>query len=197
MDGLANMMVVFGAIYFMKQIDMQDEENIFKLRILYYSVQSLILLINFYIYSLIKSKNNQKQIYDVIAPTVSEPNPQGKRKISIAQYDSEKWSEQVKQIVTTTLIVSFIHFKMEAAAPLFIQSFLNPMNLLTKNKLFSAYIMGNDLDRPFPKPPNPFAALLGGGGDDNANEGSGNNTNNNNQDDSDSDSDSEEEKKEK
>jgi len=57
------------------------------------------------------------------------------------------------------VITGFLHYKWQLTAPLFIQCVMNPKNLVS-SPLFSIFVLGKTVHRPFPEPPSPFAALL-------------------------------------
>jgi hypothetical protein len=81
--------------------------------------------------------------------------------MTITEYDKSQIMKAVKQIVTGLCMIGFIHFKWGYVQPLFMQTFMIPMQLF-KNPLFQIFVLsrtGEDLEkRPF-KEENPFAAL--------------------------------------
>lgn len=76
--------------------------------------------------------------------------------MTIHDYDMKELSELIKGSIISILIMVAIHYKWEAVVPLVTQSILGPYRLIGNN-LFKSHVIGQDIKRPFPKPPGLFS----------------------------------------
>jgi len=165
----SKMFVILPAMLLMGQLDLTNPFNVFLLRVAFFSVQAIFLLLAGYMFYLIKFRNDQKKILvpAAAAPSWMSSEPAPPPTETICDYDVGELRKFVTQILLGLAICSFIHFKFEIAQPLFIQTIMAPFTLY-ECALFKIHMLGlseakdSSLKRPFTsKDQNPFAAMFG------------------------------------
>ncbi|CAO3633077.1 unnamed protein product [Cunninghamella blakesleeana] len=155
-----------GFFFFIRQltkyIPLEDSNYLNGIRALYYGSQLTILLLNFYLYTLIGKKNDQT-VLKYVEP--AKPNWDGTTSTdtlivtTFAQYDKDEVVKSLKQSFIGLGMVSFLHFKFGYVQPLIIQAILGFKTfLMTKEArihFFNQSTSSGDLKRPF-KVESPF-----------------------------------------
>lgn len=160
---LSSIGLVLLLVQVSKRFDLTDPSVIFKIRILFYSVQALYLLICAVIYKQIIKRNDQTPVTQTPQPS---PFSTGARPASTVMpakdYDLSELKKMVQQTVLSTLFMTVLHFKFNFVQPLIFQS-IPPMKQLFEAPLTRIYLYGKaatgDLKRPF-KVQNPLESLM-------------------------------------
>lgn len=96
-------------------------------------------------------------------PALGSPPPAAGSEIetTVVDYDLQQLKKVVTQLGMSMAIIGFLHLNWGYTQPLFIQSFMGPINLF-KHALVKIYLLGetgNIENRPFEEP-NPLAAFM-------------------------------------
>lgn len=161
--GMGNMVFMMPLLYMSNKIDFKDSpENVFYLRVCFYTCQALTLIGCLVMFLKIKGKPNETQVKvpPPAAPAFAQPpTPPATQIMTAQEYDISQLRKIATQVCMTLCIISFLHFKWELTAPLILQSVMTPKSLVG-SQLFAHYFMGKDVVRPFPEEPNPLAQLM-------------------------------------
>lgn len=145
-------MLIFPAVlYFSKQIDLKDPDNIQKCQIFFGSVVLLILSVYFVIYQMVNLKNDNKVIYVPPKPQPKLPfglgpepepfKPSDFTKTSYKEHETKQLKEAVQQLLFSAGISFFLGYKFQIYLSLIVQGITLPLNLLDA-VLFKKYILG-------------------------------------------------------
>lgn len=162
------MLVVMPLLYWSNRIDFKDADNLFNLRVCFYTAQALTLLGIAVLFFKIKSTPNETKVKVPPPPTPSfaqPPTPPSTVIMTAQQYDLHELRKVAQQTLLTLCIISFLHFKWELTAPLCMQSVMTPKVLLS-SPLFKGYFLGAAVTRPFPVEANPLQQLMNPQADD-------------------------------
>ncbi|EWM20889.1 Ankyrin repeat-containing domain protein [Nannochloropsis gaditana] len=140
-------MLVMLPIFFMAQKVTYTDDLVNILRISYYAVQAVTLLVAYvYIRNKIMAANDRTPIYlpPVALPFGMGPAADNPRPKETSYFDHEM--EQLNTLIRSTLIgvamVSFMHWKMGVKPVLLLQTLMGPMNLMD-NGLVKKYVLGS------------------------------------------------------
>jgi Phosphate transport (Pho88)/Myc amino-terminal region len=70
---------------------------------------------------------------------------------TVVEYDLKQANSMQSGLIFNMALNWFLHFKMQQVQPLFIQSATGLLNMLY-SPLFQVYVLGRNLERPFPNP---------------------------------------------
>merc|ERR1711991_130915 len=155
--------LILPLVFLTRGIDFTEPTKLLMLRVGFGLAQAVILGITFLIQAKINQKKgdeaHQKEI-EVPGPKVPFSNEEPPvRKMTVYEYDMEKWNEALKQSLIQLAILGFFHYKWQAAVPLVTQFVMGPMKLYG-SELFQIYIMGAKIERPFPAPKSPWGDMM-------------------------------------
>jgi len=157
-------------LYFMNKIDFTDEQNLFRLRMVFGVVHGLLFAIIGFIYWRIHSNNDQREIQVPAVTASGAADPSKPPTVTtVKRYDLEQLRKLLTQLAMGTGISGLIHWKFGVTPPLFIQSVMNPYQN-SQNPLVKYYLLGDRspeiAQRPWKadQPQNPLMSLFGGGG---------------------------------
>lgn len=160
--GMGNMLVMMPVLYLSNQIDYTEGDNLLYLRVAFCISQVLTLVGCAILYFKIKAKPNLVQVVvkAPVPPFGAPETPPKPDKMTTTQYDIRELRKIATQVAMSFCITGFLHYKWALTPPLFIQCVMTPKNLFA-SPLFGIFIMGQTgVERPFPEPPSPFAALM-------------------------------------
>ena len=121
---VSNIGVMLLSNYICKRLDMTDPKIIDYLRIFYVSMNALTYLIYTYIKVQIKKQNN----------------------LATIKYKNQK--SPMKGFYTSWLMMAGMHLYMKYTQPL-VQQGISPIKACVEHDLFKAYILGQEVQRPF------------------------------------------------
>ena len=162
-------LVILPVVYLCRGIDFTIGNRLLFLRIGFALLQACNFGFMFYLRSKIQAKNDEGEVLVPAAVSPfggdSEETPEP-TKTTVKEYDLGKWYEAIKGSVIGLALISFFHYKWGAFVPLITQFIMIPTKLYGDN-LFKSHILGEEVARPFPKPPGMFDAFKGlAGGDE-------------------------------
>ena len=159
MAGLMNFVYWISAIFIIRTIDFTNENNVWMLRCMFASVQSLVWLMLIFLAIRVSLKNNPIQVTvfetSIFAAAVDE---QKKTVMSVKQYHMSQLQAMMYKIGLATVIVCGIHYKWELMPPLVMQCIMNPSQIYS-SPLFKIHVMGEseadhtipwEVQKPFP-----------------------------------------------
>merc|ERR1711991_38961 len=147
------------AFYMSSSINFTVPHNLFMLRVLYGVSIAAQLITGVLVYLAIQKKNDQTKL-DI--PAVGNvPASQ----MTVHDFDMAEVKKYLQGIAFGVLFSLFIHLKMEAPVPLFINIFFGlfkfwEWQMVRLNLLGESGADFAELRRPFPVPPSPFAGLM-------------------------------------
>ncbi|ORX42780.1 hypothetical protein DM01DRAFT_265311 [Hesseltinella vesiculosa] len=156
-----NIAFFFAVRQAIKYFGLEKPEYLMGFRILYYGVQILVVLLSFYIISIINTKNDQTVLryVDPAKPGWDGVETQDTLVVttfagkSLIEYDKQEVFKAMKQSAMGIAMVSFLHFKFGYIQPLVIQSLLGIKAFFTTKEarihLFHESTKSGDLKRPF------------------------------------------------
>jgi len=160
---MTDIWVLLPTMLVMSQIDWTKPENVLYVRVLYCLAQLFSLAVSAYIYQQITQKHDQRNI--LVAPAASFGQAAAPaEEQTVEAYDTAQLKKAAMQILTGTAIVGVIHLKFGMIQPLFMQTIMNPMQLV-KSPLFQIFVLGKKgevEERPFKEPVNPLMSALSG-----------------------------------
>uniref|UniRef100_A0A7S1XIY9 Inorganic phosphate transporter n=1 Tax=Erythrolobus australicus TaxID=1077150 RepID=A0A7S1XIY9_9RHOD len=169
--GVRDMAAVLAVMSYMKNVDQEDPTVILVCRCVYGAYLLMVLGWYLYVKSVIEKKKDLTKIKVPIpanpfapAPAEGEPAPPTEQEKSVMEYDYELLNQQRSGVLTGTLILSFLHFKMGSVTPLVLSPITGLLKLVD-DPLTKLHILGQPaegaLQRPFKKPGNPLLGMLG------------------------------------
>jgi len=160
--GKYGMFVTLPVLLLMNKLDLANPDNIDLVRMAFGCMQTLLLLVAGYIYFSINSRNQQTKI-KVTPPSKFMAAPEAPEVMTIREYDLSQLRKWAGQILMGSIITGFLHYKWGFVPPLFIQTFLNPINMI-QMPLFQIHVLGwsddGDRKRPWKADENPFASMM-------------------------------------
>jgi len=158
------------------KLDYEDPMVIFGARAGFIIVQALLLLSYGFIAYRARKANDQTPVTVAKKPSAFQAAsamasgdasaaaaPASSSTTTVAQYDYDQVMSLVKNVLISSAITCFIHYKWNYVQPLFIQGLLNPVTFVG-HPLFNIYFLGKpatgDLKRPFVEE-NPLGGLMG------------------------------------
>jgi len=160
----SGLFIMLPCLYFMKKIDFEDPENLFRLRLAFTLITTAIFAVIAYLYFRIKQLNDRR-IVIMPAQGAADPNSQSTR-ITVMKHDLDQLKKFLSSHTMGTVITCFIHFKFGIIPPLFIQCVMNPFQA-SQNPLVKLYLLGYTtpdlVNRPWKADASPLASLFGGG----------------------------------
>ncbi|KAI7888904.1 inorganic phosphate transporter Pho88 [Mucor mucedo] len=153
---LFNMVFFFGVRQVTKLFDLDNPRYISLIRSFYLGSQFVIILLSFYLLSVIKNKNDTTVLRYVQPGSKQWDGKQTPDKLvetTNMEYDIADVKKQLNQGFTGLAVVAFLHLKFGYVQPLIIQSILGFKNFfMTKEArihLFHANTSTGELRRPF------------------------------------------------
>mmetsp|Transcript_77323 Transcript_77323/g.129721 ORF Transcript_77323/g.129721 Transcript_77323/m.129721 type:complete len:196 (-) Transcript_77323:105-692(-) len=155
----------FALLALMRGIDFEDDTNLFLLRVLFGTVQVILGICVAVLYQRIRAQADTTEITVPIDPKAAyiDPDPDSPKTkvVTIEDYDIGQVKQLCMKVVMGCLIGAFIHYKWNVTAPLFMQCFLLPMQVI-EHQLAKVYLFGQPakgaLARPW-KEETPFDAF--------------------------------------
>lgn len=154
---VSNIGVMLLSNYICKRLDMTDPKIIDYLRIFYVSMNALTYLIYTYIKVQIKKQNNlatikyknQKSPMEMLFKGGKEDETADIEIVkSVVDYDLEQVDALLKGFYTSWLMMAGMHLYMKYTQPL-VQQGISPIKACVEHDLFKAYILGQEVQRPF------------------------------------------------
>ncbi|KAL6927327.1 hypothetical protein ACO0SA_003625 [Hanseniaspora valbyensis] len=156
---VSNIGVMLLSNYICKKLDMTDPVIINYLRIFYITTNVLTYLIYNYIKLQIKKKNNlktikyqhQKSAMEMLmkgGAAAAEGNEEPVITKTIVEYDLEQVETLIKGMYTSWMMMAGMHLYMKYTQPMVMQG-ISPIKSVFEHDLFKAYIMGQEVERPF------------------------------------------------
>ena len=165
------MMVVFPLLFLVNKVDFTVPEYVLAARAAFGVSFLIALAVQLYVRMKISAVNNTAEVEVPKPPVYGQEQPADAPKTekkTIRDYDLSVSQQNLTQALLGVAITTFIHYKWNIIPPLVLQAVMNLLQL-TENKLVRAYLMGEDLARPFVEPKQGLAALFeqqGAQGDD-------------------------------
>jgi len=144
------------------RINVEDEQNVFYIRIVYVLAQGVILAFFAFLIRRIRLKNDQTELkYTETASPFSE-EPSKRIDTTVCEYDISQAIQIIKQTFIGIMIVGFVHYKWGYVQPLILQSIF-PFKTVFSQKVVQVYLFGKaatgDLKRPW-KADFPFSNMF-------------------------------------
>merc|ERR1719223_837575 len=159
-------------------LDYEDPDTLFGIRAAFGSVQLASLLLAGFVYLRIKSKNDTETVMvpeelGVMEKAKRQAEEQENRRLreeaiangtkcpplltfedkeeemTVSEYDTKELRKMLQTMGISLIIISIMHLKFNFVQPLIMQCLLGPMKLL-QNPLLKVYLLGSDVQRPFP-----------------------------------------------
>ncbi|KAL6951302.1 hypothetical protein ACO0OE_000537 [Hanseniaspora uvarum] len=163
---VSNIGVMLLSNYICKRLDMTDPKIIDYLRIFYVSMNALTYLIYSYIKLQIKKQNNlttikyknQKSPVELLFKGGKEEDAAADAEIvkTVVDYDLEQVDALLKGFYTSWLMMAGMHLYMKYTQPL-VQQGISPIKACAEHDLFKAYVLGQEVQRPFGQQQQPEA----------------------------------------
>jgi len=168
---MRDMAAVLGIMSYMKNVDQDDPQVIFICRCVYGTYLIIVLMWYLYVAKSISTKNDQRKIKVPVPknpfappPAEGEPPEPTEQEKTVAEYDTEVLNQQRSAVLTSTLFLSFLHFRMGSVTPLVVSPATGLLKLVD-DPMTKLHILGHAaegmLKRPFKKPANPLLSMMG------------------------------------
>jgi hypothetical protein len=155
-----DMFILLPVLYLSSNIDTKNPNVVFWLRIAFFGSHLLGVLAALYVKSKVKSDPKVIRVETPKPPFGPAPEPASKE-MTVGEYDAMKAAEFLKELLTSLVIMTGLHFKFDVVHPLLIQAAMLPGKLYGNN-LVKIYILGDaTIARPFPVPKGPFGDMMG------------------------------------
>jgi hypothetical protein len=154
-----DMFILLPVLYLSSNLDTKNPNTVFWLRIAFFGTHLLGVLIALFIKSKVKSDPKVIRVETPKPPFGPAPEPASKE-MTVGEYDATKAGEFLKELLTTLVIMTGLHFKFDVVHPLLIQTAMLPGKLYGNN-LVKIYLLGDaTIERPFPVPKGPFGDMM-------------------------------------
>ena len=154
------MLPLFAGIYVSKQVNQEDPDHVFYVRVCFFTIQICTILMGLFIKSRAEARVGTEEgdkVIDVpfpVPPFGAAPDPPSE-KMTVAAYDIKKAKDLIRETAMSSGIISLMHFKWSFVHPLVMTAVMGPMRAM-ENPLIKYYVLGQrgeGLERPFKAPP--------------------------------------------
>lgn len=167
---VSNIAVMLIMMQVSRNLDMENPDILFYVRVVYGSLQALTLMVYLFTKVKINAKNDLTTLKYVqpANPMSGESEPKAVV-TTVKEYDLQQVDAQMKGVFQSLAMMGFMHLYMKYTNPLVMQSISGIKGALESNivqiHLFGVPATG-DLKRPFKQAPGLLLALTGGAGGD-------------------------------
>jgi hypothetical protein len=151
-------------LFAMKEIDFNDTQNVFILRVVFAAVQVVLFSSLILILTRIRSCRDHSQLQVPVQSNFGESQPEGKTEVTtVEEYDMQQLRQLSLKVIVGGGIATFIHMKWGIIPPLFMQCAANPI-LMYNSQLCKIHIFGQNVEGPLQRPwkeEKPFEAFFG------------------------------------
>ncbi|KAJ3028052.1 UNVERIFIED_CONTAM: hypothetical protein HDU68_002568 [Siphonaria sp. JEL0065] len=146
-----NIALVLGINQLATRFDLERTEFIPYIRAAYFTVQLLVLTINYYIRNKISEKNDKTPLIYTEAKSMFDPKNVETITTTVKEHDTKKSNEALQQGVLAIAMMCVMHFQFGFIRPLLLQSILG-LRTLSATPLFELYILNKPAVGPLARP---------------------------------------------